>query len=352
MAYSLWGTSRSVDDLLFEAGYEFDFFQAVHLLSLTAREKRTGARALQRDKFVRFAVEPALSFPASSILKVETGAPNELPKMTVRFLGLIGPLGVLPDSYTELAVDRRAFGDHSFAAFFDIFHQRLVQLFYGAWEKHHFCIGYELAQGRLKTRDAMSSHLLDIIGMGTAALQKRLPFKDEALLRYAGLISQRPHSAECLRALLQDFFGLTVWIEQFKGRWNPLEAQELCALGSGTANCELGHGAIAGDAVWTRQASIRAVFGPLKATTFFRFLPCGDLFNKAIHLIRWFIGPVLDFEIQPVLAPEEDPAWCRLGDEASGGPRLGWTSWLTDQSFELPATDAIFVELEPIGAEA
>jgi type VI secretion system protein ImpH len=271
--------------------------------------------------------------------------------MTVRFLGLIGALGVLPSSYTELAIDQRAFGDNSFAAFFDVFHHRLLQLFYRAWEKHHFFVGYELARARSGSRDAMSSYLLNLIGLGPAGLQNKLPFKDDGLLRYAGLILQRPHSAECLRALIQDFFRISVRIEQFLGKWHTLESQDLCALGSGMKNCELGCGALAGDAVWTRQSLVRAVLGPLNAKEFFRFLPCGDAFRKLIKLLRWFLGPVLDFEVQPVLASGEDPAWCRLGDLQFGGLRLGWSSWLTDRPFEGPATDAVFAELEGLIAE-
>lgn len=351
MASSLWGTSRRLDESLFEAGHEFDFFQAVRLLTLMNCEKQTGTYRLHEGEFVRFAVESALAFPASSILQVEKSSKASEPTMTVRFLGLIGPLGVLPSSYTEIAIDQKAFGDHSFAAFFDIFHHRLLQLFYRAWEKHHFFVGYELARARSGIRDAMTSYLLNLIGLGPSGLQKRLPFKDDALLRYAGLILQRPHSSECLRALLQDFFRIPVRIEQFLGKWHTLESRDLCALGSGEKNCELGCGALAGDAVWTRQSLVRAVLGPLPAAEFFRFLPCGGAFKKLVHLLRWFLGPALDFELQPVLASGEDPTWCRLGEFQLGGLRLGWSSWLTDQPFERPATDAVFGELEGVAAE-
>ena len=148
--------------------------------------------------------------------------------MTVAFMGLIGPSRVLPDTYTELSLRQRAFGDESFAAFFDVFHHRLLALYYRAWEKHQFVIGQEQARGG---RDAVTGYLLDLIGMGTAGLEGRLPFPDQALLRFAGLLAQRPRSAECLRALLSEWLGVPVLVKQFCGRWHPLEEEELTALG-------------------------------------------------------------------------------------------------------------------------
>jgi len=186
--------------------------------------------------------------------------------------------------------------------------------------------------------------------MGTAGLNDRLPFPDKALLRYAGLLSQRPRSAECLRALLHDFFGLAVEVEQFLGRWHSLDADELCVLGLEVPSSQLGEGTVAGDMVWSRQAVVRIVFGPLTAYEFFQFLPDGKIFRVASELIRWFLGPMNDFEMQPVLGRGQTPGWCRLGEHKSGA-RLGWSHWLTDEPFVHPASDAIFAESERVALE-
>ena len=85
----------------------------------------------------------------------------------VAFLGLIGPAGSLPIGYTEMAVEEEYYDHHAFAAFFDIFHHRLLSLFYRAWEKHHFVIGFEQACRRTSARDAITRYLLEFIGMGT-----------------------------------------------------------------------------------------------------------------------------------------------------------------------------------------
>jgi type VI secretion system protein ImpH len=354
MADSNWGTDRRVDDLLFAQGWEFDFFQAVRLLQRRYGEEQPEADAPVSEA-VRFRVKNSLAFPASSIFDIEPGKFDRgkpvPPQMTVTFLGLTGAEGVLPAAYTEIAVDRECFGDTSFADFLDLFNHRLIWLFYRSWEKHHFVAGYEQSQSGNSGQDLVTAGLFDLIGMGTGQLRGRLPFPDQSLLRYAGLLAQRPHSADCLRSMLHDYFELPIRVEQLLGRWHTLEHNELCCLGSGEENSQLGGGAVAGDSACTRQALIRLVLGPLDAEQFRSLLPCGERFAKVAALTRWFLGAALDFEVQPTLLGDEVPA-CRLGDSAVDASRLGWSTWLRTEPFAHDAADAVFAEQEAVGLEA
>lgn len=348
MAASNWGTDCRLDESLFASACEFDFFQAVRLLTLLHEERHPGASSVPPD-VVRFRAHNSLAFPASAIasLENEDGGP---PCMAVTFLGMTGPKGALPVAYTEIAIDRECFGDRSFAEFLDIFNHRLIRLFFEAWKKHHFVIGYEQPRRDLGP-DAFTSYLFDLIGMGTGGLRGHLPIADMGLLPYAGLLAQRPHSADALRALLHDYFKVSVRIEQLLGKWHRLEPDELCSLGSPEPSSQLGGGSIAGDAVWSRQALVRIVLGPLTAREFRSFLPNGESFGPAAALIRWFLGSTLEFEIQPTLRSDEVPP-CRLGDETSDGSRLGWSAWLKTEPFWHDATDAVFGEDDGVGLEA
>ena len=346
MAASNWGTDSRLEESLYASACEFDFFQAVRLLHLAAEDSENGT---QPSAAVRFRAQNSLAFPASAISQlVQNGVkPSE---MTVTFLGMSGPRGALPAAYTEAAVDRECLGDRSFADFLDIFNHRLIELFFETWKKHHFVIGYEQARLRKKsTPDDFTNYLFDLIGMGTDGLRQRLPIADLALLRYAGLLAQRPHSAEALRAMLSDYFGVPVSVEQFVGTWHALESDETCSLASGEANSRLGTGALAGDAVWTGQDLVGLAFGPLTAEQFRRFLPDGEDFEEAVGLIRWFLGNALDFEIHPVLRREEVPS-CQLGGDDAA--RLGWSAWLRTEPFWRHATDAVFRENEQLTLEA
>ena len=355
MGASNWGTGRRLDESLFTSPQEFDFFQAVRLLTHLHSERR-GDSPAPASEAVRFRVKNSLAFPASAVADIDIDKDNGgSPRMTVTFIGLTGSGGVLPAAYTDTAVDQECFGDTSFADFLDIFNHRLIWFFYRAWEKHHFAVEYEQSHREGIGQDVFTSYLFDLIGMGTDGLQRRLPIPDQALLRYAGLLSQRPHSAEALRALLHDYFGLPVEVEQLLGKWHPLETDEMCYLGSDEPNSQLGRGAVAGDAVWNRQALVRLVLGPLTAESFRSFLPNGNSFTaglpqEAVALTRWFLGAALEFEVQPTLDGDEVPP-CPLGDDTFNGARLGWSAWLRTESFDSAATDAIFKEGELIGAE-
>ena len=67
----------------------------------------------------------------------------------------------------------------------------------------------------------------------------------------------------------------------------------------------------------------------------------GPRFARSVELTRSFVGPDLDFDVQPVLKPEEVPP-CRLNPSAADGPYLGWNAWLRGLPFEHPADDAVF----------
>ena len=347
MAASNWGTDCRLDEFLFASACEFDFFQAVHLLTMFRDANRDGDDSASPT--VRFRAHNSLSFPASAIAELDR-TDDGSPSMAVTFLGMTGPHAVLPVAYTELAVDHEAFGDHAFSDFLDVFNHRLIEFFYEAWKKHHFAIGYEEARHKASGEDDFTSYLFDLIGMGTGGLRGRSTVPDVALLRYAGLLAQRPRSAEALRIFLQHYFQLPVKVEQFVGKWHTLEPEEACCLGSGETSSQLGQGAVAGDAVWTLESLVRIVLGPLSYQQFQGFLPNGKRFEQAKSLIRWFLGTTLQFEIQDTLRREEVPP-CGLGDETDGA-RLGWSAWLRTEPFWFHATDAIFCEEEKVSWEA
>jgi type VI secretion system protein ImpH len=341
MASPSWGTDSPVARLLFTNGWEFDFFQAVRLLARVYPERRpVGAAALPENEIVRFRARTSLEFPASAIHEItrDHGGP---PWMTVAFMGLTGPKGALPAHYTDLLIEHKLRGNDALIEFLDLFNHRLISLFYRAWEKHHFIIGYERALRDGTRPDAFTAYLYSLIGMGTGGLRGRLLTADMSLLRYAGLIAQRPHSASALAGLLRDYFDAPAEVDQFRGRWHALEDRDLCYLDGEGVHNQLGMGAVAGDAVWNQQAVFRVRFGPLSFARFREFLPDGEAFSKAVDLARYFADRALEFEIQPVLAAAEVP-WPRLTDETFDCPRLGWCAWLKTEEFADDAGDAIF----------
>src|SRR5262249_39916806 len=138
-------------------------------------------------------------------------------------LALTGPTGALPHGYTELLLERAQDRDHTLAAFLDLFHHRLLSLFYRAWEKPRPALALERGcderaparNGRPGGHDEFSSYLFALMGLGMRTLRNRHDFPDEALRYYVGLFAQQHRSATALEALLRGFFELPVEVVPF-----------------------------------------------------------------------------------------------------------------------------------------
>jgi type VI secretion system protein ImpH len=277
---------------------------------------------------VRFRTRVSLNFPPSQIyqlLRRRSEEGERAPHMIVAFMGMTGPLGVLPHHYTELLMERTRYKDTALWDFLDLFNHRIVSLFYRAWEKHRFPVAYERGDF-----DQFTSYLFSAINLGTDHLRGRMSLADEGLLFYGGLIAQRPHSASAIGAILSDYFKVSVRIEQFFGQWLKLEEDSFTRLGG--SNNGLGVNTVAGTRVWDAQSKFRLKFGPLTLDEFLSFIPAGDAFKRAMDFARLLAGPEFDFDLQLVLKAEEVP-FTVLTTLAQRRPMLGWTSWLKSRKF-------------------
>jgi type VI secretion system protein ImpH len=253
--------------------------------------------------------------------------------MTVNFIGLTGPLGVLPHPYTELVRERAYYKDTALWSFLDLFHHRFTSLFFRAWEKYRFPIAYER-----RGEDSFTEYLFDLIGMGTPGLRGRMAIQDQALLLYAGLIAQRPHSAEAIASILRDYFRAPAAVVQFLGQWFDLEPENVTKLGE--ANSQLGQTVVAGSSVFVSQSKFRVRMGPLSLPQFVSFLPVGPAWKPLTDLVRYLAGLEFDYDVQLVLRMEEVPP-CSLDSKSALPPMLGWTTWVTSETPRKDADDVV-----------
>lgn len=312
----------AIEDALRERPFDFDFFQAVRLLARLLPERQpVGQAARPEDEIVRFAAASGIGFPASQIAGLEWPEGGQ-PRMRVNFMGLTGPMGVLPLFYSSLLRERLRGRDRALAAFLDLFNHRVISLFYQAWEKYRFTVAYERG-----AEDPLSRHLLDLLGLGTAGLAGRQSVPDEALQFRCGLLGPLVRSAAALGQLLEDYFEVPVEIEQFVGAWRALEEDALCRFTETAAPSErLGMGAVVGNEIWDRQSGVRIRLGPLTLAQYRDFLPDGAAYQPLRALVRFFAGNEIDFDVQLVLHKEDTPP-CELGAQGEGAPRLGWLTW-------------------------
>ena len=237
--------------------------------------------------------------------------------MRVNFMGLTGPLGVLPLPYSALVVDRMRERDTSMRDFFDIFNHRMISLFYQAWEKYRFTIAYERGE-----RDRFSHHLLALIGLGTPGLQDLKPegVPDDSLLFYSGLLSMHPRSARRAAAGAAGLLSSAGGDRTVRGR--------VASGGRGIAvfpgrRCHVfrapGFGAVVGDEIWDQQSRVRIRLGPLTLDQYQDFLPGAKPSAGYASIAGFFSGDEYDLELQLVLKRTEVPR-CELSRQ---GPPTG-----------------------------
>jgi type VI secretion system protein ImpH len=357
----------SVAARLFTDGPAFDFFQAVRLLARLAPDRRPVGRAGPAAlEVVRFRVHRSLAFPASAVHDIRPpDEATELIGMAVTFLGLTGPSGALPRHYTQRVLRQALFGKspeerYALRDWLDLFNHRLISLFYRAWEKYRFYLPYEREEFAGPTPDAFTLALYSLVGLGTPGLQSRLKvithvpderllarFDDLGVLRFAGFFAHRPRNAVSLEALLRGLLRVPVKVRQFVGQWLHLEPANQSAVTAGERNNQLGWNVIVGDRIWDVQSKVRVELGPLTYAQFVEFLPDRTATEKRkavfllAQLIRLYVGPEVDVDIQPVLRADDVPA-CRLGAGDGLGTRLGWNTWSHRDAMTRDAADAVF----------
>jgi type VI secretion system protein ImpH len=301
--------------------HTFGFFQAVRLLErLRPDRSPVGGFDDPAGEVVRFGVPPHLAFPASEIQQLDL-ADDAPAAMRVNFFGLTGPQGVLPHWYTLLAQERLRSRDTALVDFLDLFHHRLLSLFYQAWRKYRFTIAREDGAD-----DHLGDHLLDLLGLGLQGVRDRLDVADEALVYRAGLLVPQPRGAASAAQLLEDYFQVPVEIEQFIGGWYRVEPTDRCAVGADDDDGNRLSGAVVGDEIWDAQARVRVRLGPLRREQFDALLPGAAAHRELSALLRFFSHDQFEFEVQLVLAADDVPG-VRLG-EVGAAPRLGWSTWI------------------------
>ncbi|KAB2928831.1 MAG: type VI secretion system baseplate subunit TssG [Dechloromonas sp.] len=329
---------RRVDPGLVEHSLQeperYEFFQLVRLYEIVFRRQGRTAMADSVGERIRFRNSLGLGFAPSQVEAMlpryrrdaegrETGELEQV-EITPRFMGMLGVNGTLPIHYTEQVIHRERFKrDTSGRAFLDLFSNRAVSHFYRAWKKYRLAIQYETER-----RNRFLPLLLSLTGLGFDALRERMnrgpgAVDDESVAYIAGLLRQRPVSAETLSRALGGYFREKVLIEQFVGRWYVVPGEQRSTLGG--RNAVLGQNVLAGERVWQRNLRIRIHIGPLSYERYMAFLPRGDVAAALEKLLTLATGGQFEYEIRPILrAADVQPL--ALG----GGPggRLGYDSFL------------------------
>ncbi len=323
-----------VIDRLLDAPWRFDLVQALRLIELWLR--RNG---LTRDgdllRHVRFRNSLSMNFPASQVEALTAMAEQPLTSgsalqaafdsgalktmtVTPAFLGFFGVNGMMPNFYTDDIVGQIHHDKYEGTrAFFDIFYNRTMALYFQAACKHR-------VQHRFD-EDGVAA----ILPMQLALAGRKAKHDDDraisdaVIAHYAALLRHRPVSAGLIESILSAYFDLPVRLEQFVGSFDRLRQDELCLLGVQSAI--LGAGAILGERVRECHTHARLHIGPLAMADYERFLPDAPGTAALKQLLALFATPTIHFELHLILRAA-DVVPCRFA--APHGNRLGYDACL------------------------
>jgi len=303
-----------------EKPYQYGFFQTVRRINCFYNDKPiTGHSYRPSDDTVRFSQAPYTFFAPSTINDLKFDGSSPYPRLSQRFLGLFGPNGPLPLHLTEYARDRlRHHHDRTLASFADMFHHRIVSLFYAAWAQSQPVVQFDRP-----TEDRFAMYVGSLFGLGTPTLRNLDSMLHISKLGFAGHLSSLPRHVDGLKSIIKGYFNVPTQVREFIAHWMHIPASDRVHLGEEGMNGRLGQSTIIGERVWQRQDKFQIRLGPLTLDRYEAFLPTGKSFKALVAAVRNYVGMELLWEVNLILKKEEKPVTC-LGKTG----KLGWTSWL------------------------
>jgi type VI secretion system protein ImpH len=291
-----------IQDLL-DHGPDYDFFQAVSLVETCCAGPQTQASGLMAP--IKLRPAPEISFPAADIRRCRFDEQGRI-DFELNFLGLYGVDGPLPHFFLETVAGQDDPGK-VLRAFLDVFNQRLYQLLYLGWNKFND----HGQQSSLYER-----YLRAVAGLGAVDAPGQS-------LAYAGLLGSRVKNAEGLVGLLKDFLQMPVSIRQHYPCWVTLSNRP--ALGAaGEEGLVLGENCSLGDRVLDVSRKILIRIGTIAVSQAVALLPGRERALELGRLIRQYLNPTIEFDIELLIASEPGPP-IRLGCQEA---ILGWSAGL------------------------
>ncbi|HTN67665.1 MAG TPA: type VI secretion system baseplate subunit TssG [Burkholderiaceae bacterium] len=316
MAAKTGTTAAAVREQLLANGEKFSYFQAIRLLRLLGKSGGMPHDAL------RIRPKLGLGFPENDIDRIEA-LPQGGYRITANFFGLYGVASPLPVYYTEDLFEEEREGRHATRDFLDIVHHAMYPLLFDAWIK------YRLQQRIVEADDGnVLDHLYAFVGLGNPDLRIDLLPGSAELLRYAGLLNQRPRSALGLRTLLADAFSpARVEINSCVPHWLPIPSDQRLRLGR-QAHC-LGEDTHLGQQIDDHTNQIRVRLHDVPADLFHQLLPGEAGHARLCFLTRYYLLDPLTVRVQISL---RDGAASPARLNSRNWSRLGLDTWLNPEA--------------------
>lgn len=334
-------TPRLSDDFwtaLTEHPYKHDLFQILRMIDAQGGfEWRLGQAPHPHQEPIRLGQSPSLSFAPSTL--ASAGPADNAPQyqLMIHSFGLFGPNGPLPLHFTEYVRERYLQNqDRTLLDFLNLFHHRLILLFYRAWANSQPTVALDREDDRSFTR-----YISSLVGMGGQSLHCRDSLPTHAKYFMAGHLVRQRRNGEGLAKILQNYFQVPVRILENVPVWLAIAPHQQTRLRAEQPQ-RLGQDAFLGRMVRDVQHKFRIELGPMPQSEYHRFMPGGPQAIALRDWVRHYIGIEYLWDVRLILCSEEISR-AKLG----GKQRLGLNSWLRDANSPGSGDELIFSP-EPI----
>lgn len=317
------------------APFKHDLFQLLRRLDAQAGHAwQLGRAPLPREEPLRLGQSPSLAFAPATVAGIRQRANDQLNEVDIWSFGLFGPNGPLPLHLTEYAHERVTHhGDRSMVAFCNLFHHRLILLFYRAWADAQPAISLDRPD-----RQRFNHYLSCLTGVGQPALeQQRGSLNEHARYALAGHFTRQTHDAEGLTRSLSWYLQVPVELISNIPQWMRIGPREQAQLRAGKHAPRLGETAFLGGAIRDIQHKFRLRLGPLRINDYQPLLPRRRNAQQVLDWVRHYLGIAYQWEVQLVL-DQRDVHGVALGSDQP----LGLSSWLGQQSQPQHRDDLIY----------
>ena len=323
----------------------FDFFEAMRRIECAWPSlPRLGTAKRPADEPVRLGQVPHLDFPGSMLApppSVERRTPGPL-RLYGYFFGLYGPNGPLPLHLTEYAHDRLVNGrDRTLVDFTDLFHHRMLALFYRAWAQARPTVSYDRPE-----EDRFAGFIGALVGMMPPSMRDRDAWPDRAKWYFSGALAAGNKTRGALEGMLSEYLQLPVRVQECVGEWLAVSQPERMRL-SDPDTGYLGR-SVLGERVWSVQHKVRIILGPVEVGDLLQYLPGSPSLERLRAAVLNFLGYEYAWDLQLVMRRSRLPA-LKLGQFG----HLGWSSWvagLGSSSPDAEVQDVIIEMSQPVVA--
>lgn len=304
-----------------ERPYEHDLFQVLRWIDArSGTPNRLGRAGSPRHEPVRMRQLPHMIFAPSTLAAAQAPEDGKPASLSVYGFGFFGPNGPLPLHLTEYARERLTHhADGALTGFADLFHQRLILLFYRAWADAQSTASLDHPEQHFSRFLSSMLHRAGHVGRNTDSVAAHAKYVA------AGHLLRQTRNPEGLVQILHSYFNIAVRVNEFQPRWIRLETADRLSLG--TRNAVLGESTVLGAAVLDAQHAFRLELGPMRLADYMGFLPGRNKARQLRDWVREYVGLEFAWDARLVL-DKRDVRGVVLGRRVP----LGQASWLGRRS--------------------